>query len=242
MDHPLYFFAILILPFLSLSEQINLRGLDGIQGPVYVGTGCVFNRTALYGYEPPVKPKHKKSGLLSSLCGGKRNKSSKSGKKSKDKKKSSKHVDPTVPIFSLEDIEEGVEGICVEFFSFLTKYISFGSPYLINPAHFFFFPFLGKSLMYTLHSNLFRVDFNYLALSFSYTIFYSGAGFDDEKSLLMSQMSLEKRFGQSAVFVASTLMENGGVPQSATPETLLKEAIHVISCGYEDKTEWGSEV
>jgi len=55
-------------------------------------------------------------------------------------------------------------------------------------------------------------------------------------------MSLEKRFGQSAVFVASTLMENGGVPQSATPETLLKEAIHVISCGYEDKTEWGSEV
>ena len=70
----------------------------------------------------------------------------------------------------------------------------------------------------------------------------SGAGFDDEKSLLMSQMSLEKRFGQSAVFVASTLMENGGVPESATPETLLKEAIHVISCGYEDKTDWGSEV
>lgn len=69
-----------------------------------------------------------------------------------------------------------------------------------------------------------------------------GAGFDDEKSLLMSQMSLEKRFGQSAVFVASTLMENGGVPQSATPESLLKEAIHVISCGYEDRTEWGSEV
>lgn len=72
--------------------------------------------------------------------------------------------------------------------------------------------------------------------------FNSGAGFDDEKSLLMSQMSLEKRFGQSAVFVASTLMENGGVPQSATPETLLKEAIHVISCGYEDKTDWGNEV
>ncbi|PKI35668.1 hypothetical protein CRG98_043939 [Punica granatum] len=157
--------------------DINLRGLDGIQGPVYVGTGCVFNRTALYGYEPPVKPKQKKSGFLS-LCGGSRKKSSKSGKKASDKKKSSKHMDPTVPIFSLEDIEEGVEG----------------------------------------------------------------AGFDDEKTLLMSQMSLEKRFGQSAVFVASTLMENGGVPQSATPETLLKEAIHVISCGYEDKTEWGSEI
>jgi cellulose synthase A len=158
--------------------DINLRGLDGIQGPVYVGTGCVFNRTALYGYEPPIKPKHKKAGIISSLCCGDRKNSSKSSKKGSKNKKSSKHADPTVPIFSLEDIEEGVEG----------------------------------------------------------------AGFDDEKSLLMSQMSLEKRFGQSAVFVASTLMENGGVPQSATPETLLKEAIHVISCGYEDKSEWGQEV
>ncbi|KAH7661749.1 Cellulose synthase (UDP-forming) protein [Dioscorea alata] len=157
--------------------DINLRGLDGIQGPVYVGTGCVFNRAALYGYEPPIK-KQEKKGFLSSICGGSRKKSSKSSKKSSDKKKSNKHVDNTVPIFNLEDIEEGVEG----------------------------------------------------------------AGLDDEKSLLMSQMSLEKRFGQSTVFVASTLMENGGVPQSATPESLLKEAIHVISCGYEDKTEWGSEI
>ncbi|KAK6162984.1 hypothetical protein DH2020_002825 [Rehmannia glutinosa] len=130
--------------------DINLRGLDGIQGPVYVGTGCVFNRTALYGYEPPHKPKHKNLGC--------------------------------------------------------------SLPVLVGQA---------------------RKVLNQVR---------RGAGFDDEKSLLMSQMSLEKRFGQSAVFVASTLMENGGVPQSATPETLLKEAIHVISCGYEDKSEWGSEI
>jgi len=52
----------------------------------------------------------------------------------------------------------------------------------------------------------------------------------------MSQEDLKKRFGQS------TLIEKCGVPQSATPETLLKEAIHVISCGYEDKSEWGIEV
>lgn len=58
----------------------------------------------------------------------------------------------------------------------------------------------------------------------------------------MSQMTLEARFGQSTVLAASTLMENGGVPESSTPESLLKEAIHVISCGYEDKTHWGSEV
>ncbi|ONM10559.1 Cellulose synthase-5 [Zea mays] len=150
--------------------DINLRGLDGIQGPVYVGTGCVFNRTALYGYEPPVKKK--KPGFFSSLCGG-RKKTSKS-KKSSEKKKSHRHADSSVPVFNLEDIEEGIEG----------------------------------------------------------------SQFDDEKSLIMSQMSLEKRFGQSSVFVASTLMEYGGVPQSATPESLLKEAIHVISCGYEDKTDW----
>ena len=33
-----------------------MKGLDGIQGPVYVGTGCVFNRQALYGYGPPSLP------------------------------------------------------------------------------------------------------------------------------------------------------------------------------------------
>lgn len=83
-----------------------------------MGTGCVFNRTALYGYEPPLKPKHRKPGLLSSLCGGSRKKNSKSSKKGSDKKKSGKHVDPTVPIFSLEDIEEGVEGTFVDCYFF----------------------------------------------------------------------------------------------------------------------------
>ncbi|KAF8081142.1 hypothetical protein N665_0903s0023 [Sinapis alba] len=157
--------------------DINLRGLDGIQGPVYVGTGCVFNRTALYGYDPPVKPKHKKASLLSRLCGVSRKKDSRS-KKVSGKKKSGKNTDSTVPVFNLGDIEEGVEG----------------------------------------------------------------PGLDDDKTLLMSQMRLEQRFGQSDVFVASTLMENGGVPLYATPENLLKEAIHVISCGYEDTTEWGTEI
>lgn len=68
------------------------------------------------------------------------------------------------------------------------------------------------------------------------------SGYDEEKSLLMSQRSLEKRFGQSSVFISATFMENGGIPPTTNPATLLKEAIHVISCGYEDKTEWGKEV
>lgn len=58
----------------------------------------------------------------------------------------------------------------------------------------------------------------------------------------MSQKRLEKRFGQSSIFIASTFMEQGGIPPSTDPTLLLREAIHVISCGYEDKTEWGKEV
>ena len=88
-----------------------------------MGTGCVFNRTALYGYEPPLKPKKKTPGFLSFCCGESRKKSSKSSKKGSDKKKSSKHADPTVPIFSLEDIEEGVEG---------TIFISYQFIYFLN--------------------------------------------------------------------------------------------------------------
>ncbi|XP_030524693.1 cellulose synthase-like protein D2 [Rhodamnia argentea] len=33
--------------------DVNMRALDGLQGPVYVGTGCLFRRTALYGFDPP---------------------------------------------------------------------------------------------------------------------------------------------------------------------------------------------
>ncbi|XP_010925919.2 cellulose synthase-like protein D1 [Elaeis guineensis] len=31
----------------------NMRALDGLQGPMYVGTGCLFRRFALYGFNPP---------------------------------------------------------------------------------------------------------------------------------------------------------------------------------------------
>jgi cellulose synthase A len=70
----------------------------------------------------------------------------------------------------------------------------------------------------------------------------SFSGIEDDKVSMMSLKNFEKKFGQSPVFVASTLLENGGVPQSASPAALLKEAIHVISCGYEDKSDWGKEV
>lgn len=37
----------------SVFFDVNMRALDGIQGPVYVGTGCLFRRTALYNFDPP---------------------------------------------------------------------------------------------------------------------------------------------------------------------------------------------
>ncbi|KAJ4957560.1 hypothetical protein NE237_024671 [Protea cynaroides] len=144
--------------------DINMKGLDGIQGPVYVGTGCVFRRQALYGYNPPKGPKRPKMVSCGCCpCFGRRKK---------------------LPKYSKQGTSAaGVNGD-------------------------------GSNLQ----------------------------GIDEDKELLMSQMNFEKKFGQSAAFVTSTLMEQGGVPPSSSPAALLKEAIHVISCGYEDKTEWGTEL
>ncbi|KAJ7974041.1 Cellulose synthase [Quillaja saponaria] len=157
--------------------DINMKGLDGIQGPIYVGTGCVFRRQALYGYDAPIKKKTPRRTCncwpkLCCLCCGsrKKNKKVKSNEKKKMNREASKQI------HALENIEEGIEGI------------------------------------------------------------------DNEKSSLMPQIKFEKKFGQSSVFISSTLMEEGGIPKGATSASLLKEAIHVISCGYEDKTEWGKEV
>ncbi|PWA71731.1 cellulose synthase [Artemisia annua] len=131
--------------------DINMKGLDGIQGPIYVGTGCVFRRQALYGYDAPTKKKA-----------------------------------PGKTCNCLPKCFEGVVDLWLTWI-FVT-------------------------------------------------------GIDSEKTALMPQIKFERKFGQSPVFIASTLLEDGGVPPGATSASLLKEAIHVISCGYEDKSEWGKEV
>ncbi|KAL5229999.1 hypothetical protein ABZP36_028775 [Zizania latifolia] len=46
--------------------DVNMRALDGLQGPVYVGTGCLFRRIALYGFDPPRSKEH--SPGLCSCC------------------------------------------------------------------------------------------------------------------------------------------------------------------------------
>ncbi|KAI5424956.1 cellulose synthase-like protein D5 [Lathyrus oleraceus] len=38
--------------------DVSMRALDGLQGPMYVGTGCIFRRTALYGFSPPRASEH----------------------------------------------------------------------------------------------------------------------------------------------------------------------------------------
>ncbi|KAG7987290.1 hypothetical protein I3843_03G126500 [Carya illinoinensis] len=158
-------------------KKINMKGLDGLQGPIYVGTGCVFRRQALYGFDAPAKkkPPSKTCNCLPKwcclCCGFRKNKNV----KTKEKKKKPKHREASKQIHALENIEGMNES----------------SP---------------------------------------------------EKSSIVSQMKLEKKFGQSPVFIASTLLENGGVPQNVSPASLLKEAIQVISCGFEDKSEWGKEV
>lgn len=58
----------------------------------------------------------------------------------------------------------------------------------------------------------------------------------------MSQQKLENKFGQSSVFADSIILLDGETQESASPASLLKESIHVISCAYEDKTDWGKEV
>ncbi|PWA43369.1 cellulose synthase A catalytic subunit 1 [Artemisia annua] len=61
-------------------------------------------------------------------------------------------------------------------------------------------------------------------------------GDDVERSLLMSQKSFTKRFGQCP------LLRGAIVTETTNAAALLKEAINVISCNYEDETEWGEEV
>jgi cellulose synthase A len=94
-----------------------MRGLDGIQGPIYVGTGCVFRRHALYGYDAPKtkKPPTRTCNCLPKwccgcFCSGRKKKKKTNKPKSELKKRNSKTFEP---VGALEGIEEGIEGnIC----------------------------------------------------------------------------------------------------------------------------------
>lgn len=90
-----------------------MKGLDGIQGPIYVGTGCVFRRQALYGFDAPVKkkPPGKTCNCLPKWClccfSSRKKKNKGNAKKSKKMKKK---MEASTQIHALENIEEGIEG------------------------------------------------------------------------------------------------------------------------------------
>ena len=57
----------------------------------------------------------------------------------------------------------------------------------------------------------------------------------------MPQEKFEKRFGQSQAFLASKLQESGEACRFDMLKSL-DDCMHVLSCGYENKTQWGKEV
>lgn len=153
--------------------DVNMRALDGLMGPVYVGTGCLFRRIALYGFDPPRAKEHQ-------------------------------------------------SGCC-----------SFGRR---NKKH-------SSAALHTPEEN---------------RALRMGDSDDEEMNLSL----LPKRFGNSAFLIDSIpvaefqgrpladhpAVKNGRPPGALTiPRDLLDastvaEAISVISCWYEDKTEWGQRV
>ncbi|CAN6468577.1 unnamed protein product [Victoria cruziana] len=155
--------------------DVSMRALDGLQGPMYVGTGCIFRRIALYGFNPPRTTEHRG-------CFGRRK-----IKLFLRKPKSPKN-----------DLDQIISG---------------------------------------------------------------GNDDDDVFDDLESQL-LPKKFGNSTTLVASIplaeyqgrlLQEQDGVklgrpagalakPREPLDAATVAEAISVISCFYEDKTEWGQRV
>lgn len=104
---------------MSFFFQINMKGLDGIQGPIYVGTGCVFRRQALYGIDAPKtkKPPTRTCNCLPKwlccgcCCWGRSKKKTKSKSKSELKKKNlNNNKGELLALPALEGIREGIEG------------------------------------------------------------------------------------------------------------------------------------
>ena len=106
-------------PFLLLSsncglisiKQINMKGLDGIQGPIYVGTGCVFRRRALYGFDAPAKKKSPRKSCncwpkWCCLCCGPRGEK----RRKKLRQKFSSLRDSSTQVHALETFENGDQG------------------------------------------------------------------------------------------------------------------------------------
>jgi cellulose synthase A len=145
-----------------------MKCLDGIQGPVYVGSGCCFNRKALYGFDPALAEDD--DAHVNWCCFGNR------------KERALRRTYSTAPLLDSEDSDEQ-------------------------------------------------------------------AGADNARTrrrLRSYHTALERHFGHSPAFIASAFggQRRGGSSDSTTAAgcSLLREAIHVVSCAYEERTRWGKDV
>ncbi|CAN6207342.1 unnamed protein product [Urochloa humidicola] len=153
----------------SVFFDIDMKCLDGIQGPVYVGSGCFFNRKALYGFDP-----------------------------------------------ALSEDDDDAHG----------SWCCFGN---------------GK------HRGLRRTMSTVPLLDSDEP---TGADTARTRRRLRSyHAALERHFGHSPAFIASAFAGaaqapggGGGGTDTTAACTLLREAIHVISCAYEERTRWGKDI
>ncbi|KAL6602949.1 hypothetical protein ACP70R_043310 [Stipagrostis hirtigluma subsp. patula] len=156
----------------SVFFDIDMKCLDGIQGPVCVGSGCCFNRKALYGFDPALDE---------------------------------------------DDDEE-------------------------TPARWRWWCFRKEGKERALRRTTSTVP---LLDSDEQT----GAG--RRRRLRSYRAALERHFGHSSAFISSAFAGagagqgrggSGSEPAALAAGSLLREAIHVVSCAYEERTRWGKEV
>ncbi|XXG57484.1 hypothetical protein AAC387_Pa03g4623 [Persea americana] len=144
----------------------NMRALDGLQGPVYVGTGCMFRRFALYGFDPPTAKEY------TGFYGGK-------------VVENTPHVDPEAQALGPDEFDSE-----------------------LNPA------VLPKRFG------------NSTVLAESIPVAeYQGRPLADHPSIKHGRPPGALR-----------------LPRAPLNPAIVAEAISVISCWYEDKTEWGDRV
>ncbi|XP_043695891.1 cellulose synthase-like protein D5 [Telopea speciosissima] len=160
--------------------DVSMRALDGLQGPMYVGTGCIFRRIALYGVSPPRATEHH------GWFGRRKMKLSLRRPGKVAKKKTDEMVLPINGEHNDEDDDGDIES-------------------LLLPMRF------GNST--TLVASIPVAE-------------YQGRLLQD----LQGKGSQCRPAGSLAV------------PREPLDTASVAEAISVISCFYEDKTEWGSRV
>lgn len=159
--------------------DVTMRAFDGLQGPMYVGTGCIFRRIALYGFSPPRATEHRG-------CLGRRK--TKVSLRRRPKKAAKKEEDEMILPVNIDhnDDDADIES-------------------LLLPKRF------GNSTS--------------LAASIPVA---------EYQGRLLQELQGKGNQGRPAGSLA--------VPREPLDAATVAEAISVISCFYEDKTEWGIRV